>query len=72
MIGTTTTVKVLAAVFTAGLLFFAVKGPEPTSSSKAQSYNTKNIRLDDECLSKLRDTAFVKSGEVLAKINVKH
>lgn len=66
MIGTTTTVKVLAGLFATGLLFFAIKGPE--QPQKAQAYSSKNIRLDKECLSKLRDTAYQKSGQIIEKM----
>lgn len=67
----TTTAKIMAGLFTAGLILFGVKGPEQPCKSHSYS-SVKTTRLDNECLSKLRDTAYMKSGEVMAKLATKN
>lgn len=64
MTTTTTTFKVIAAIVFPLLFWGASKTQPPVRTQKPYA----SMRMDDECLQKLRDTAFLKSGEVLTKI----
>ena len=65
MTTTTTTFKVMTALITTTLFFWGSAG---TPQQREVPQKTHTIRMDEECLQKLRDTAFYKSGEVMAKI----